>query len=144
MTDPKRAEHRGTLESFIKRARALDLNEEDRALAWKLFFFLFDEIYWNDIKARFIEQLEDNPVQALALSNSIFETAASFEVARKIRKMFESGVSESDMIEHCLHKSLRQPRSPGGTNLNSTTSNLIEDAEIRAWAVAYGRLTGRV
>jgi hypothetical protein len=114
------------------------LNEEDRELAWKLFFFLFDEIYWNDMKARFVEQLEDNPVQALALSNGVFETAASFEVARKIRKMFESGVSESDMIEHCLHKSLRRPRSPGGTK------NLIEDAEIRAWAVAYGRLTGRV
>lgn len=135
------AARRGTLDSFVERAR--DMSEDDRALGWKLRYFQRDEQAWDEVKAKFVENLDKHPTYALSWSGDMFAAAAALEVAREVRAMFEAGVDAVDMTDYCLREAMRGARNLGNSRSTSNTSNLVDDTKTRAWATAYERLTGR-
>lgn len=135
------AERRGTLESFVERAK--DMSEEDRALGWKLRYFLRDEEAWVEARDKFTKSLAQHPTHALQWSGSLFEAAAAYEVAREVREWFQAGVDVAEMVEHFLKAAMRGARNLGNGRSTSTTSNLVDDAKTNAYAKAYERLSGR-
>ncbi|UXO93727.1 hypothetical protein Pan1_12 [Pseudanabaena phage Pan1] len=135
------AERRGKLESFVERAK--DMSEEDRALSWRLRYFLRDEETWVDARDKFTKSLSSHPTYALQWAGGLFEQAAAYEVALEVREWFEAGADWADMVEHFLKCALRGARNLGNSRSTSATSNLVDDAKTRAYATAYERLSGR-
>lgn len=135
------ATRRGTLESFIERSK--DMDEADRKLGWALRHFLRDEQAWAEAQEKFTKSLAQHPTYALQWSGSLFEAAATYEVAREVRTWFEAGVDVADMIDHLLKETLRGARNLGNGRSTSNTSNLVDDVKTAAFAKAYERLSER-
>lgn len=135
------AERRGTLESFVERSK--DMSEEDRALGWKLRYFLGDEENYARELAKFQENLAKHPTYALSWSGSLFAAAAAHEVAKEVRGWFEAGADMADVTDEALKQAMRGARNLGNSRSTSTTSNLVDDCKANAWARAYERLSGR-
>lgn len=135
------AARRGTVESFIERAK--DMSDADREMSYALRRFTADVSSWESRLATFKKNLDKHPTYALSWSGDMFQAAASYEVAREICAWFEAGGDWADMTSEALKNALRAARNAGSSRSTSVCSNLVDDCKGRAWAEAYERLSGR-
>lgn len=135
------ADRRGTLESFVERAK--DMAEADREMSWALRRFLGDLEAWPHKLAEFKKNLDKHPTYALSWSGDVFQAAATYEVAVEVKNYFEAGVEWADLVDKALKEALRGARNLGNSRSTSNCSNLVDDAKTKAWADAYERLSGK-
>ncbi len=135
------ATRRGTLESFIERAK--DMSEADREMSWALRRFLSDLEAWPHKLVEFKNNLDKHPTYALSWSGEVFKAAATYEVAVEVKNYFEAGVEWADLVDKALKEALRGARNLGNSRSTSNCSNLVDDAKTKAWADAYERLAGK-
>ena len=87
---------------------------------------------YNTQQEKFIDELRENPESAMAWSISMFSSVAKYRVALVVKDYFESGASESDIIEYMNDQVVRMSRWPARST--SPTSNLMEQEKLAAYA----------
>ena len=97
---------------------------------------------WEKRLAEHVAKLTENPVYALSWSGDFIQSAADFEVASYIVRVFEDGISGEEM-EDLVMRELFNKSDRAVSRSTSVMSNLTDDVVRVAWTSAAKRITGR-